>query len=121
MIGLGIDAVNVNRFREALNRTPNLRTRIFTEAELASLASRADSAPSLAVRFAAREATMKALGVGLGAFDLHDVSIRNAESGSPELIVTGRAAVLAQSRGVKNWLVSLSHTEDTAIAVVASN
>ncbi|MFM8851861.1 MAG: holo-ACP synthase, partial [Acidimicrobiaceae bacterium] len=52
---------------------------------------------------------------------LHDVSIRNSESGSPELIVTGRAAVLAQSRGVKNWLVSLSHTEDTAIAVVASN
>jgi holo-[acyl-carrier protein] synthase len=90
MIGLGIDAVNVHRFREALNRTPNLRTRIFTDAELESLASRADSAPSLAVRF-------------------------------PELIVTGRAAVLAQSRGVKNWLVSLSHTEDTAIAVVASN
>jgi holo-[acyl-carrier protein] synthase len=117
MIGLGIDAVNVHRFREALNRTPNLRTRIFTDAELESLASRADSAPSLAVRFAAREATMKALGVGLGAFDLH----RNSESGSPELIVTGRAAVLAQSRGVKNWLVSLSHTEDTAIAVVASN
>jgi holo-[acyl-carrier protein] synthase len=121
MIGLGIDAVNVHRFREALDRTPNLRTRIFTAAELESLASRADSAPSLAVRFAAREATMKALGVGLGAFDLHDVSIRNSESGSPELIVTGRAAELAQTRGVKSWLVSLSHTDDTAIAVVASN
>ncbi|NBY44479.1 MAG: holo-ACP synthase [Acidimicrobiia bacterium] len=121
MIGLGIDAVNVQRFREALNRTPNLRSRIFTDAELASLTSRADSAPSLAVRFAAREATMKALGVGLGAFDLHDVSIRNSASGSPELVVTGRAAALAQSRGVKSWLVSLSHTDDTAIAVVASN
>jgi holo-[acyl-carrier protein] synthase len=121
MIGLGIDAVSVNRFREALNRTPNLRTRIFTEAELSSLASRADVAPSLAVRFAAREATMKALGVGLGAFDLHDVSICNSELGAPELVVTGRAAVLAQERGVKSWLVSLSHTEDTAIAIVASN
>ena len=121
MIGLGIDAVNVHRFREALNRTPNLRTRIFTDAELASLTSRADSAPSLAVRFAAREATMKALGVGLGAFDLHDVSIRNSETGAPELIVTGRALELAQAQGVQSWLVSLSHTDDMAVAVVASN
>ncbi|MDA3017218.1 MAG: holo-ACP synthase [Actinomycetota bacterium] len=121
MIGLGIDAVSVRRFRDALDRTPNLRTRVFTTAELESLSGRVDSAPSLAVRFAAREATMKALGVGLGAFDLHDVSIRNSETGAPELIVTGRALELAQAQGVQSWLVSLSHTDDTAIAVVASN
>jgi holo-[acyl-carrier protein] synthase len=121
MIGIGIDAVNVQRFRDALDRTPSLRSRVFTAKELESLAGRADSAPSLAVRFAAREATMKALGVGLGAFDLHDVSIRSRESGAPELVVTGRAAEIAKAQGVKSWLVSLSHTDDTAVAVVASN
>ena len=121
MIGLGIDAVSVRRFRDALDRTPNLRTRVFTSTELESLSGQVDSAPSLAVRFAAREATMKALGVGLGAFDLHDVSIRNSETGAPELIVTGRALELAQAQGVQSWLVSLSHTDDMAVAVVASN
>lgn len=121
MIGLGIDVVNVERFRTALERTPALRSRVFTSAELDSLASRADSAPSLAARFAAREATMKALGVGLGAFELHDVSIRTRETGAPELVVVGRAAEIAHAQGVKVWHVSLSHTQDTAVAVVTSN
>lgn len=121
MIGIGIDAVSVQRFQNALNRTPSLRTRVFTEQELDSLKNRADSAKSLAVRFAAREATMKALGVGLGAFDLHDVSIRTRANGAPELVVTGRAAEIARAQGVNTWHVSLSHTQDMAIAVVASN
>jgi len=64
---------------------------------------------------------MKALGVGLGAFDLQDVSIRNRSTGAPELIVTGRAADLAREQGVTGWHVSLSHTHDTAVAVVASH
>jgi len=74
----------------------------------------------LAARFAVREAAMKALGVGLGAFDLRDVSVRNEKTGAPELVVVGRAAQLAAQRGVKGWRVSLSHTSDTAVAVVAS-
>lgn len=121
MIGLGIDAVSVSRFRAALERTPTLRTRVFTPEELDSLASRQDLAPSLAARFAVREATMKALGVGLGAFDLQDVSIRSRATGAPQLVVTGRAAELARQQGVNSWHVSLSHTHDMAVAVVASH
>ena len=121
MIGLGIDAVSVSRFRDALERTPTLRTRVFTQQELDSVADRQDSAPNLAARFAVREATMKALGVGLGAFDLQDVSIRSHASGAPELIVTGRAAEIASQQGVSSWHVSLSHTHDMAVAVVASH
>ena len=75
MRGIGIDAVDIARFRELLVRRPNLRTRLFTPDELASLAERSDDAPSLAARFAVREATMKALGVGLGAFDFHTLRI----------------------------------------------
>lgn len=122
MIGLGVDIVDVQRFRDALARTPKLRARVFTDPELESLTRRgpdADIAPSLAARFAVREAAMKALGVGLGAFDLRDVSIRNEKSGAPELVVVGRAAELAALRGVKSWRVSLSHTRDTAVAIVA--
>ncbi|MFM7307355.1 MAG: holo-ACP synthase [Actinomycetota bacterium] len=82
---------------------------------------RADAAAALAARFAVREATMKALGVGLGAFDFHDVSLDNAPGGKPSLRVTGRAAELARQRGVTTWHVSLSHTEHLAVAVVAAD
>jgi holo-[acyl-carrier protein] synthase len=120
MIGVGVDAVDVNRFREAMTRTPGFASRVFTAAEISSLADRLDPAPSLAARFAAREAVMKALGVGLGAFDLHDVSVDRAESGAPRLIVRGRAELLANERGISKWFVSLTHTEGVAMAMVAA-
>lgn len=120
MRGIGIDAVEIGRFRSLLERRPSLRERLFTPQELASLSSRIDQTPSLAARFAVREATMKALGVGLGAFDFHDVWVRRAASGAPELMVSGRAAQLATDRGVNGWHLSLSHTDSVAIAVVAA-
>ena len=121
MLGIGIDAVDVDRFRKLLERRPHLRQRLFTSAELTSLEGRTDDAASLAARFAVREATMKALGVGLGAFDFHDVSVRKAASGAPELIVSGRAQELADQLGITQWRVSLSHTHIVAVAVVAAS
>lgn len=120
MKGIGIDAVDVDRFRRMLDRRPGMRARLFTEAELDSLVGRHDDAPSLAARFAVREAVMKALGVGLGAFDFHDVEVHRAESGAPELKVSGRARDLAESRGVSRWHVSITHTDSVAMAVVAA-
>jgi len=93
---------------------------MFTADEIGSVSSKSDPVPSLAVRFAAREATMKVLGVGLGAFDLQDVSIARKDSGEPQLQVTGRAHELAVSRGISHWFVSLSHTAQVAVAVVAA-
>ncbi|MFM9083999.1 MAG: holo-ACP synthase [Actinomycetota bacterium] len=120
MRGLGIDAVEIGRFRSLLERRPRLRERLFTPAELASLASRVDQAPSLAARFAVREATMKALGVGLGAFDFHDVEVASTERGEPRLVVRGRAAELAREAGVHDWKVSITHTDRVAMAIVAA-
>ena len=120
MQGIGIDAVDIQRFRELLIRRPHLRTRLFTEQELTSLSGRVDDAGSLAARFAVREATMKALGVGLGAFDFHDVSVEKLPSGAPGLQVTGRAEQLAISQGVGGWHVSITHTDTVAMAVVAA-
>jgi holo-[acyl-carrier protein] synthase len=120
MQGIGIDAVDIERFRTALERTPQLRNRLFTHEELQSVSAKSDPASSLAARFAVREATMKALGVGLGAFDLHDVSVTKLNSGQPTLRIEGRAKQLADARGITSWQVSISHTDSVAIAVVAA-
>ena len=121
MIGLGIDAVDIGRFARVLERSPNLAGRVFTDDERALAARRVDSAAVLAARFAVREATMKALGVGLGAFDFHDVSVTNSPEGRPALQVSGRAADIARQRGVAKWHVSISHTDNLAVAVVAAD
>ena len=121
VIGIGVDVVDVARFRTAVARTPSMRERIFTPAELAYVVPKADPVPSLAARFAAREAVMKAMGLGLGAFGFHEVWVEVHESGAPWLVVTGRAAELAGERGIARWHLSLSHDGPVAIAVVAAD
>ena len=118
VIGVGIDAVDVDRFRRTLARTPRLVDRLFTADERAYASRRTDPTERLAARFAAKEAVMKALGVGIGAFAFSDVEIERASSGAPSLVLRGSARVLAADRGVREWKVSLSHTAHVAEAVV---
>jgi holo-[acyl-carrier protein] synthase len=118
IVGLGTDLVEVGRFRLAMERTTSLADRLFSLDEREYASGQHDPAKSLAARFAAKEAVMKALGVGLGDFDFHDVEVVRHESGAPSLEVRGRAHQLAHERGVTGWLLSLSHTESTAMAVV---
>jgi len=118
--GIGIDAVDVDRFRTSLQRTPTMRTRLFTAEELAYVAPKADPVPSLAARFAAREAVMKAMGLGLGAFGFHEVWVSRAESGAPSLMITGRALELAVDRGITRWHLTITHTQLVAIAHVVA-
>lgn len=120
VIGIGIDLVDIERFRTALERTPSMRTRLFTESELAYVAPKVDPVPSLAARFAAREAVMKSLGLGLGAFGFHEVWVESAESGAPSLAVTGRAKGLADEAGIGVWHLSLTHSASTAGAYVVA-
>jgi holo-[acyl-carrier protein] synthase len=112
--------VEVDRFRRVLARTPGVTRRLFTEAERAYGQRAADPAPRLAARFAAKEAAMKALGVGIGAFKFHDVEVVKAPSGAPSLRVSGGAARLAAEQGVTAWRVSLTHTDSMAEAVVVA-
>ena len=118
IIGIGIDLVDIERFRTSLERTPSMRTRLFTDVELAYVAPKSDPVPSLAARFAAREAVMKSLGLGLGAFGFHDVWVERAASGEPSLAITGRALDLAAEAGVQRWHLSLTHSASTAGAYV---
>jgi len=121
IIGIGIDAVEIERFRQALERTTSLKDRLFTAEELSYVQPQVDPSASLAARFAAREAVMKALGVGLGAFDFHDVSVCRASSGQPDLLVVGRAQQLATDQGIARWHLSLTHTESIAMAYVIAS
>lgn len=118
IVGHGVDVVDLERFATALTRTPSMGRRLFTAEELADADRAGDRVASLAVRFAAREATMKAMGVGLGAVGFHEVAVHRAASGAPTLRVTGRAAAAAVERGIDRWTVSLSHSRLVAIASV---
>jgi holo-[acyl-carrier protein] synthase len=120
VIGIGVDVVEIARFRRALTRTPTMRERLFTAVELDYVAPKVDPVPSLAARFAAREAVMKALGLGLGAFGFHEVWVEVEDSGAPRLHVTGRARELAVDRGVVRWHVSISHDGPVAVATVVA-
>ena len=118
LIGLGIDVVDLDRFRAVLARTPGVAERLFTDDEQAYAARHRDPAPRLAARFAAKEATMKALQVGLGAFAFRDVEIVRLESQAPVLHLSGRAEALARELGVSSWQVSMTHGDLVAEAVV---
>ncbi len=121
VIGVGIDVVDIERFRTSLARTPRMRERIFTQMELDYVAARLDPVPSLAARFAAREAVMKAMGLGLGAFGFHEVWVEvDRSSGAPSLHVEGTAKDLAAQRGVQSWHLSLSHDGGVATAMVVA-
>jgi holo-[acyl-carrier protein] synthase len=125
VVGVGVDLVDVDRFRRVLARRPGLAGRIFTEGERADAGRMTDPAQRLAARFAAKEAVMKALGHGIGAFALHDVEVvrapgSGATRGAPSLRVTAGAAALAERCGVDRWHVSLSHTGQVAMAVVVA-
>ena len=119
IIGIGNDLIDIRRIEAAIERYgERFLDRIFTEVERAKSDRRAARAASYAKRFAAKEAALKVLGVGIGAVDWHDVEVVRTSSGAPELRVTGRASELAVDAGIRAWKVSLSHTATMAEAVV---
>jgi len=122
---VGVDAVDVARFRRVLDRRPRFAARCFTESEQADAGRSGDVAQSLAARFAAKEAVMKALGTGIGAFAMTDVEVRRAPGtgatrNAPSLVLHGSAAELAGAHGAGRFHLSLTHTDDVAIAFVVA-
>ncbi|WP_093259055.1 holo-ACP synthase [Thermostaphylospora chromogena] len=111
IVGIGVDVVDLARFTAALERTPGLLERLFTEAE------RGRPPRSLAARFAAKEAVAKALG-GPPGLSHREAEVRTGEHGRPELHVSGRAAQVAAELGVRRWHLSLSHDGGVAVAYV---
>ena len=106
--------------RDALERTPRLRERVFTAGERAYCDGRGAAAPQhYAARFAAKEAALKALGTGWsGGVSWRHVEVTNAEGGRPELIFHDRALELFRRAGANRAHISISHTSEHAVAQV---
>lgn len=120
MLGIGTDLVDIDRFRAVLDRTPGMVERLFRAGEQEYAAQAADPAPRLAARFAAKEATLKAMGCGLGSMKLVDIEVVRHDDGRPELRLHESAAAKADALGATRFLVSLSHTDHVAQAVVVA-
>ena len=111
IVGVGIDVVDIDRFEEALERTPGLRDRLFTPGEAVRPPA------SLAARFAAKEALAKALGAPVG-MAWHDAEVGSESSGRPVLEMRGTVLARADELGVASVHLSLSHDAGVASAVV---
>lgn len=113
IVGIGVDVVDLARFERALDRTPRLAERLFT-AEERTLPLR-----SLASRFAAKEALLKALGETSGA-RWHEMRVVSDSEGNPDFVVSGRVAEIAAARRITSLHLSLSHDAGVAIAFVVA-
>jgi holo-[acyl-carrier protein] synthase len=114
-VSVGIDLVDVERFQNVLTRRPSLVNRVFTSREQAESNGQPER---LAARFAAKEAFLKSLGMGIGAARWSDIEVCRSASGAPSLAIRDSASILATASGYRHFDVSLTHTETTAGAVV---
>lgn len=117
---IGVDLVEISRVRQLCERWgERFEQRIFTPRELAYVAQRPSRVQSLAARFAAKEAVFKALGSGWSfGMRWRDIEVRNDPHGKPEVHLSGTVQAYALRRGVRQILVSLSHTSQYAVAFV---
>jgi holo-[acyl-carrier protein] synthase len=114
----GVDLIEIERFSSACQRfDQRFLNRIFTPTELAE---NRKNMPSLAARFAAKEAVAKAFGTGIGTISWQDIEILRGASGEPILHLYGKAQKVAVEQKIAGWSLSLSHTHSHAIAMVVA-
>lgn len=118
IVGVGVDIVDLARFERAVGRTPRLRERLFASSELVA-GGRELPLHSLAGRFAAKEALMKALGDATG-IRWHDMRVVADGEGNPSIEVSGAAADRAAVIGASSLHLSMSHDAGVAIAYVVA-
>lgn len=120
MLSVGVDIIEIHRVARALGRWgERFLHRVYTPAEIAYCRGRI---AELAARFAAKEAISKALGTGIVGIAWTEMEILADRRGKPLVTLYGRALARAQELGLDAWAISLSHSDDNALAfVVASN
>ena len=115
-LATGVDMIEIDRVRDAISRQgERFLNRIFTARELKENQHKAES---LAGRFAAKEAVAKALGCGIGDVGWKEIEVVRDERGAPRLALHGEAERLALQMGIQTWSLSISHTQNQAIAFV---
>jgi holo-[acyl-carrier protein] synthase len=120
IFGVGIDLVRVDRLRASLERWGSrFEERVFTPGEIAACAKRKNRAGCLAIRFAAKEAFVKALGTGMRSpWRWRDVEVRNNSLGKPEIVLSDAAEAHCRSLGIRAWHLSLTDDGAYGAAVV---
>ncbi len=114
----GVDIVEVHRIDHAIIRHgQRFFDRFYTSQELIDANGQT---PALAARFAAKEAVAKALGTGIGQVAWKEIEVVNGPRREPMLRLHGNAQLLSESLGLSDWAISLSHTEDHAVAVAVA-
>ncbi|MGA7877381.1 MAG: holo-ACP synthase [Desulfoferrobacter sp.] len=118
--GIGIDLVKLDRHQKILSRWGNrFEKRVFTNFESTTCATKKDPAACLAMRFAAKEAFVKALGTGMRApVRWLDIEVRNDKLGKPEIFLSERALCFCQEIGIRGWHLSLTDDGRYGAAVV---
>ena len=115
IVGIGVDVVDVTRVARMLEDYPRFPERVFTPGEVAYCGGKAGRAACYAGRWAAREATRKALG-GIRRMRWHDVRVDRSASGAPRMVLEGTAKERADALGVSDVLISFTHERQIATA-----
>lgn len=118
IVGIGVDVVDIARFERALQRTPTLTSRLFSESEQLKDGV-ARPLRSLAGRFAAKEALIKALGDSSGV-TWHDMQVISDSLGNPSFELLNSTKTIAERRGITSVHLSMSHDAGIAIAYVVA-
>ena len=117
--GIGIDHIENERVIDSINKSPGFREMVFSKTEIEYCERMANKAEHYAARFAAKEALLKALGIGLTQnFQLCDIEINNDEKGKPFFVFSGEFDRIIRSRNISKVHVSLSHLKSTSCAMV---
>ena len=117
-VAIGVDAVDIKDFAADLDDDNDTLQELFAESELTECDGDMDR---LAARFAAKEATLKALGTGIRGIDLTDIVIHTAPSGEPSIVLSDHARAVAVERGLGEFRCSFTHEAGFAIAVVVAS
>ncbi|WP_054692276.1 holo-ACP synthase [Syntrophomonas palmitatica] len=115
---IGVDIIDIDRIQAAAARTPRFLYRLFTERELSYCMNKANPYPSLAARFAAKEAFRKLDSVLSRGIGFQDVEVIVNNIGKPELVLHGQALEKCRQANIRNFALSLSHSRNQAVAAL---
>ncbi|MGL5825292.1 MAG: holo-ACP synthase [Nocardioides sp.] len=120
VVAIGVDVVDIDDFEQLLRRRPGLRRKLFSDREVEHCQRSRREAEGLAARFAAKEAVLKALGIGIGAgISMTDIEVLPGNRGAPDLMAGERLRAIQDPQGICRWLLTLTHESSMAVAVVA--
>lgn len=113
--GIGTDIIEIERIKEAINRTSAFKTKVYSLKEIEYIEKKKHPYASYAGRFAAKEAISKALGTGVRGFSLNDIEILNDELGKPVVFFYNEIKKVAKDLKIQ---LSISHSREYAVSTV---